>query len=153
MLITNKHDKNLAIAAAEVYGNNQRILRSAQKNEWSMPQHFIMDPRTHSIRLFHNRNFAISMDNASHKWGNNAVVRPWQNHHSQQIYIHKNQFTVGDKHQLCLEFQSNKFGQNLHWWKCEKTRKQKFVVQKVSEQVARKFRTEETDFQNQVLHK
>lgn len=82
-MITNKQDKNLAITAAEVYGNNQRILRSAKKNVFSMPQHFMLDPRTHSIRLFHNRNFAISYDNASHHIGNNAVVRPWKNHPSQ----------------------------------------------------------------------
>lgn len=32
VIITGKHDRHLAIAAAEVYGANQRILRSAEMN-------------------------------------------------------------------------------------------------------------------------
>lgn len=113
----------------------------------------MLDPRTHSIRLFHNRNFAISFDNASHHVGNNAVVRPWKNHPSQEVFIHKNQFRVGKKKVLCLEFQSNKLAQNLHWWKCQKKKDfQKFVIHKVKPSIARELNKHDADFNNEVLH-
>lgn len=142
----------MAITVAEIYGKNQRILRSAEEDKFSLPQHFYFDPRTKSIRLYHNRNFAISFDNTSHHVGNNAVVRPWVNHSSQIVTLANDQIRIGGEKPLCLAFQSGATGQNLHWWHCHDSKVQQFAFQNLPKEIADKFKDDDETFQNQVLH-
>lgn len=104
-------------------------------NPKDQTQRFIWDSRTKSLRLFHRKDFALSLYKGDEKDKfQTATLRKWINGPVQKNFMYNGHWILPWKGgaKLCLEFTKFHPGSPLTWLPCRKTEMQGFSINLIS---------------------
>ena len=132
--IRSRMANNRALSFHENMGGDQFRLRiqdhaPVNKNQW-----FVFDSRTHSIRAFEKRNYAISNEAGyQHRPGRQAVLRPWISEPYQKIsFFPGTERNIRNNARLCLDVHGGANENNRHviFWPCHSGANQGWYVER-----------------------
>jgi len=95
-------------------------------------QRFTFDKRTKSLRLYHKRNFAVSIMTGLNTKPR-VVARAWKDEVGQKNLVYNGHWLMPYKGQmkLCIEFTKQQPGTPLEWRACRNSPLQSFLVNQI----------------------
>jgi len=137
IVIRGQHGPKYSFGQVHPIKNDKEQIKVVAKpfNPRDQTQRFVWDKRTKSLRLFHRRDFALSLYKGDEKEKFQlATLRKWINGPLQQGFMYNGHWILPWKPsmKLCLQFTAYHPGSPLTWLPCRKSELQGFSIQLIS---------------------
>jgi len=137
IVIRGQHGPKYSFGQAAPIKNDKEQIKVVAKpfNPKDQTQRFVWDKRTKSLRLFHRKDFALSLYKGDEKEKFQlATIRKWINGPVQKNYMYNGHWILPWKPtmKLCLQFTAFHPGSPLTWLPCRKSELQGFSIQLIS---------------------
>lgn len=137
IILRGQHGPKYSFGQARPIKNDKEQIKVVAKpfNPRDQTQRLAWDARTKSLRLFHRKDFALSLYKGDEKEKFQlATIRKWINGPVQKNYMYNGHLILPWKPtmKLCLQFTAFHPGSPLTWLPCRKTELQGFSIQVIS---------------------